>query len=72
MNLVVFFSLAVSETMTVQNLYFRFRKKDGGWLWLQSKCKVIYKNSKKVSIVFTHCPIRYVLFGTICDNNTSL
>ncbi|XP_060075525.1 circadian locomoter output cycles protein kaput-like [Ylistrum balloti] len=46
------------ESTEVQTTYFRFITKDNDLIWLHSRGKVISKNSKKFSIVFTHCPVR--------------
>ncbi|KAK3094870.1 hypothetical protein FSP39_007328 [Pinctada imbricata] len=48
----------LTESTEVQTMYFRMESKDGHWIWLHSRGKVISKNSKKFSIVFTHCPVR--------------
>ncbi|XP_071091143.1 aryl hydrocarbon receptor-like [Haliotis cracherodii] len=48
----------LTDSSDVQTLYFRLQNKHGGWVWLQSRGKVISKNSKKFSIVFSHCPVR--------------
>ena len=50
----------MTESIEVQTMYFRMESKDGRWVWLHSRGKVICKNSKKFSIVFTHCPVRLV------------
>lgn len=57
-NTVIFPCFAVTESTEVQTMYFRMQAKDGVWVWLHSRGKVICKNSKKFSIVFTHCPVR--------------
>lgn len=44
----------------MQTMYFRIETRNGKWIWLHSRGKVISKNSKKFSIVFTHCPVRYL------------
>ncbi|XP_021355590.1 aryl hydrocarbon receptor-like [Mizuhopecten yessoensis] len=46
------------ESTEVQTMYFRLITKNSGLIWLHSRGKVISKNSKKFSIVFTHCPVR--------------
>ncbi|XP_033756893.1 aryl hydrocarbon receptor-like [Pecten maximus] len=46
------------ESTEVQTSYFRFITKDNDLIWLHSRGKVISKNSKKFSVVFTHCPVR--------------
>ncbi|XP_069140372.1 uncharacterized protein [Argopecten irradians] len=46
------------ESTDVQTTYFRFVTKDNRLIWLHSRGKVISKNSKKFSVVFTHCPVR--------------
>ncbi|XP_046562744.1 circadian locomoter output cycles protein kaput-like [Haliotis rubra] len=48
----------LTDSSDVQTMYFRLQNKHGGWVWLQSRGKVISKNSKKFSIVFSHCPVR--------------
>lgn len=48
----------LTESTEVQTMYFRMESKEGSWVWLHSRGKVICKNSKKFSIVFTHCPVR--------------
>ena len=50
--------ISVTESIEVQTMYFRIETKSGKWIWLHSRGKVISKNSKKFSIVFTHCPVR--------------
>lgn len=50
------------ESTEVQTMYFRIETRNGKWIWLHSRGKVISKNSKKFSIVFTHCPVRYCIF----------
>ncbi|XP_053406617.1 uncharacterized protein LOC123546290 [Mercenaria mercenaria] len=49
---------AVTKVTEVQSFFFRLEMKQGGWIWLYCKGKVICKNSKKFSIVFSHCPVR--------------
>lgn len=50
----------VVESSEVQTVYFRLQTKGGDWVWLTSRGKVISKNSKKFSIAFSHCPLRWV------------
>lgn len=50
------------ESTEVQTMYFRIETRNGKWIWLHSRGKVISKNSKKFSIVFTHCPVRYLIY----------
>ena len=46
------------ESEEIQTIYFRMQHRDGSWLWLHTRGKVAFKNSKKYSIVFSHCPVR--------------
>ncbi|XP_038071178.1 uncharacterized protein LOC119740049 [Patiria miniata] len=46
------------DTEEVHTLYFRLMTKDSSWVWLHTRAKVIVKNSRKHSIVLTHCPVR--------------
>ncbi|KAL3863809.1 hypothetical protein ACJMK2_005540 [Sinanodonta woodiana] len=48
----------LTESMEIQTMYLRLQTKGGTWMWFHSRGKVICKNSKKFSIVFTHCPVR--------------
>ncbi|XP_050396684.1 aryl hydrocarbon receptor-like [Patella vulgata] len=48
---------ALTESTDVQTIYFRLETKDKRWKWFQSRGKVLTKNSKKFSIVFSHCPL---------------
>ncbi|ESO98257.1 hypothetical protein LOTGIDRAFT_159052 [Lottia gigantea] len=47
----------LTESTQVQTIYFRLESKDKRWKWFQSRGKVLSKNSKKFSIVFSHCPL---------------
>jgi len=50
--------VSVLQSEDIQTLYFRVEVKDGSYLWLHTRGKVVFKNSRKYSIVFTHCPVR--------------
>ncbi|ELU04142.1 hypothetical protein CAPTEDRAFT_187600 [Capitella teleta] len=49
---------ALIFTEEIQTMYFRVQHSKGLWVWLHTRGKVAFKNSKKYSIVFTHCPVR--------------
>ncbi|KZC08036.1 Aryl hydrocarbon receptor [Dufourea novaeangliae] len=36
---------------------YRFQKKDGGWQWLQTSSRLVYKNSKPDFVISTHRPL---------------
>ncbi|XP_061171664.1 neuronal PAS domain-containing protein 3-like [Saccostrea echinata] len=59
------------DSTEVQTMYFRIETRNGKWVWLHSRGKVISKNSKKFSIVFTHCPVR-VEDSTFLQQETAL
>ncbi|XP_022086648.1 aryl hydrocarbon receptor-like isoform X2 [Acanthaster planci] len=46
------------DTDEIHTLYFRLMTKNSSWVWLHTRAKVITKNSRKHSIVLTHCPVR--------------
>ncbi|KAK1130476.1 hypothetical protein K0M31_018607 [Melipona bicolor] len=39
---------------------YRFQKKDGGWQWLQTSSRLVYKNSKPDFVISTHRPLMQV------------
>lgn len=39
---------------------YRFQTKDGGWQWLQTSSRLVYKNSKPDFVISTHRPLMYV------------
>ncbi|XP_041369596.1 aryl hydrocarbon receptor-like [Gigantopelta aegis] len=49
---------ALMGSSEIQTIYYRIQSLKGTWVWLQSRGKVISKNCKKFSIVFSHCPVR--------------
>ncbi|XP_013389293.2 uncharacterized protein LOC106158006 [Lingula anatina] len=49
---------AFTESQEIQTMYFRFMCKSGNWIWLHTRGKVVFKNAKKYSVVFSHCPVR--------------
>ncbi|XP_070539757.1 uncharacterized protein [Ptychodera flava] len=46
------------DTSEINTMYFRMMKSDGTWVWLHTRGKVVYKNSRKFSVNMTHCPVR--------------
>ena len=47
-------SCAVIKTGSSGLIAYRWLTKGYRWMWLQSSCKVIYKNSKPDFIICTH------------------
>lgn len=39
---------------------YRYQIKDGGWQWLQTSSRLVYKNSKPDFVISTHRPLMYV------------
>ena len=52
--------LLVIKTGSSGLIAYRWCTKDFRWLWLQSSCKVIYKNSKPDFVICTHRQLTYV------------
>ena len=52
--------VAVTQNEDIQTLYLRLEHGNGEWVWFHTRGKLVFKNSKKYSIVFTHCPVRWV------------
>lgn len=49
-----YFFLSVIKTGSSGLIAYRWLTKEFRWIWLQSSCKVIYKNSKPDFVICTH------------------
>lgn len=47
-------TITVIKTGSAGLIAYRWLTKDYQWVWLQSSCKVIYKNSKPDFVIATH------------------
>lgn len=48
---------SVLKTGASGMIAYRFQKKDGGWQWLQTSSRLVYKNSKPDFVISTHRPL---------------
>lgn len=49
--------ILVLKTGASGMIAYRFQTKDGGWQWLQTSSRLVYKNSKPDFVLSTHRPL---------------
>lgn len=59
MRILIFvpFLFLVLKTGASGMIAYRFQTKDGGWQWLQTSSRLVYKNSKPDFVLSTHRPL---------------
>lgn len=56
-TLLHYFFFSVLKTGASGMIAYRFQTKDGGWQWLQTSSRLVYKNSKPDFVLSTHRPL---------------